>query len=115
MRVRIGTTWYEATDGTPLMVFLEPMDRLVINHMDPFSNLYAQFSNADDAKLTMDEKLAWMTTETIKAQPYVPPETMPPEVLSGQNPARFYTDPPSKVTELHPHKADANRLPPEDS
>lgn len=88
MRFRIGNEWHEPEDGKPIMVFLEPMDRLIITTMDPHSNLYAAFSDLDNANLTTEQKLAWMTTETIKvkpappAAPYVPPEQMPAEATS---------------------------------
>jgi len=65
MRVRIGNTWYAPEDGTPIMVTLTPMDRLIINHMSPMDNVYAVFSEGDEKTMTQEDKIAWMTTETI--------------------------------------------------
>jgi hypothetical protein len=58
MRVKIGNTWYGAKVGQPVMVELEPQDRINIAGMPPDAHYYAVFDDAEPT--TKDEKYAWM-------------------------------------------------------
>lgn len=56
MRVKVGSEWFEAKDGQPIMVELSEADKTNIANMAPEATKYAVF----DDNQTSDEKLAWM-------------------------------------------------------
>ncbi len=57
MRVKIGSQWFEAEPGRPLMIELDDGDKALIRHMDPRSHQLAYFNEPD---MTAEQKLAWM-------------------------------------------------------
>lgn len=57
MRVRIGSQWFEAEPGRPLMIELDDNDKALIRDMDPRSHQLAYLADLD---LTAGQKLAWM-------------------------------------------------------
>lgn len=57
MRVKIGSQWFQAEPGRPLLIELDDGDKALIRDMDPRSHQLAYFN---DSGMTVEQKLAWM-------------------------------------------------------
>lgn len=60
MRFKVGDTWYEATEDTPIMVELTMQDKANICAMHPLANRYAVFEKLSAGKLSPEAAKAWM-------------------------------------------------------
>lgn len=60
MRVKVGSTWYEASPGQPIAVELTGRDRDNIAAMAPDATRYAVFDKADSEQLSPPQMRAWL-------------------------------------------------------
>lgn len=58
MQVKVGSIWYRAEPGQPVMLYLEPQDRANIENMHPEATRYAAFH--EDEPMNREERREWV-------------------------------------------------------